>query len=99
METSINSKTPATTNTQHKIKLTIQGKSILPYRQKIFRNSKWADWEDNIKMELQQVGGGRGDWMELAQDRDRWRALVDTCEKLSSSINMGNFLTSFKVYC
>jgi hypothetical protein len=35
-------------------------------------------WEDNIKMNLQKVGGGHGDWMELAQDRDRWRALVDT---------------------
>ena len=35
-------------------------------------------WEDNIKMDLQEVGGGRGDWMELAQDRDRWQALVDT---------------------
>ena len=33
-------------------------------------------WEDNIKMDLQEVGGGYGDWMELAQDRDRWRALV-----------------------
>ena len=35
-------------------------------------------WEDNIKMDLQEVGGDRGDWMELAQDRDRWRALVST---------------------
>ena len=34
--------------------------------------------EDNIKMDLQEVGGGRGDWMELAQFRDRWRALVGT---------------------
>jgi hypothetical protein len=34
--------------------------------------------EDNIKMDLQEVGGGYGDWMELAQDRDRWRALVST---------------------
>ena len=34
-------------------------------------------WEDNIKMDLQEVGG-RGDWMELAQDRNRWRALVNT---------------------
>ena len=34
-------------------------------------------WEDNIKMDLQELGGGAGDWMELAQDRDRWRALVN----------------------
>jgi hypothetical protein len=32
-------------------------------------------WEDNIKIDLQEVVWGRGDWMELAQDRDRWRAL------------------------
>ena len=35
-------------------------------------------WEDNIKMDLQDVGRGCGDWMELAQDRDRWRALLST---------------------
>ena len=35
-------------------------------------------WEDNIKMDLQLVGGGRGDSMELAQDRDKWRTLVGT---------------------
>jgi len=35
-------------------------------------------WEDNIKMDLQEVGGDRGDWMELAQDRDGWRAVVGT---------------------
>jgi hypothetical protein len=35
-------------------------------------------WEDNIKMDLQEVGGGRGDWMEMAQDRDRWRVFVGT---------------------
>ena len=38
-------------------------------------------WEDNIKMDLQEVGGC-GDWMELAQDRDRWRALVNTAMNL-----------------
>jgi len=38
--------------------------------------------EDNIKMDLQVVGGGCGDWMELAQDRDRWRALVSTVMNL-----------------
>ena len=35
-------------------------------------------WKDNIKMDLQEAGGGCGDWMELAQDRDSWRALVST---------------------
>ena len=39
-------------------------------------------WEDNIKMELQEVVGGCGDWMELAQDRDSWRALVRTVRNL-----------------
>ena len=34
--------------------------------------------EDNIKMDLQEVGGSCGDWMELAQDRERWRTLVST---------------------
>ena len=33
-------------------------------------------WEDNIKMDLEEVGEGCGDWTEFAQDRDRWRALV-----------------------
>ena len=35
-------------------------------------------WGDNIKMDLQEVGRGCGDWMELAQDGDGWRALVST---------------------
>jgi hypothetical protein len=35
-------------------------------------------WEDNIKVDLQEVGVGRVDWMESVQDRDRWRALVGT---------------------
>ena len=39
-------------------------------------------WEDNIKMDRQEVGGGCGDWMELAQDRGRWRALVSTVMNL-----------------
>ena len=38
-------------------------------------------WEDNIKMDLQEVGGC-GDWLELAQDRDRWRALMSTVMNL-----------------
>ena len=39
-------------------------------------------WEDNIKMDLQEVEGGCGDRVELTQDRDRWRALVGTVRNL-----------------
>ena len=35
-------------------------------------------WEDTIKMDLQEVGGGCGNWRELAHDMERWRALVST---------------------
>ena len=35
-------------------------------------------WEDNVKMDLQYVGGGCEDWMEMAQDKDTWRSLVTT---------------------
>jgi hypothetical protein len=40
-------------------------------------------WEDNIKMDLREVGwGGRVDWIDLALDRDRWRAVVYKVTKL-----------------
>jgi hypothetical protein len=39
-------------------------------------------WENNIKMDLQEIGVGCEDWMESAQDRDRWRALVSTVKCL-----------------
>ena len=39
-------------------------------------------WEDNIKIDLQEVEGGFGDWMELAQDSYKWRALVGTVMNL-----------------
>jgi hypothetical protein len=39
-------------------------------------------WEDNIKMNLREVGFGDVDWIDLAQDKDRWRALVNTVMNL-----------------
>jgi hypothetical protein len=39
-------------------------------------------WEDNITMDLREVGWGGMDWINLAQDRDRWRALVNTVMNL-----------------
>jgi hypothetical protein len=39
-------------------------------------------WENNIKMDLQKVGCGCMDWIELAQDRDRWRTLVNVAMNL-----------------
>jgi hypothetical protein len=36
-----------------------------------------CSWEDNIKMDLQEVGWGGMDWIDLAQDRNRWQALVN----------------------
>jgi len=39
-------------------------------------------WEDNIKMDVQEVGCGGMDWIELAQDRDRWRAIVSVVMNL-----------------
>jgi hypothetical protein len=39
-------------------------------------------WEDNIKIDLREIGFGDVDWIHLAQDRDRWRALVNTVMNL-----------------
>jgi hypothetical protein len=49
-------------------------------------------WEDNIKMDLQEVGWECVDWIDMAQDRDRWRALVNAVMNLPSFIQCGEFL-------
>jgi hypothetical protein len=56
-------------------------------------------WEDNIKMDLQEVGRGGMDWIELAQDRDRWQALVNEVMNFQVPYNVGNFLISCKPVC
>jgi hypothetical protein len=51
-------------------------------------------WQDNIKMDLQEVGCGIMDWIDLAQDRDRWRALISAVMNFRVLQTAGNFLTS-----
>jgi hypothetical protein len=51
-------------------------------------------WEDNIKIDLQEVGCGGMDWMELDQDKESLQALVNAVMNLWVPKNAGNFLTS-----
>jgi hypothetical protein len=50
-------------------------------------------WEDNIKMDLREIGWGGMDWIHMAQDRDQWRALVTTVMNLRVAQNIGKFLS------
>jgi len=50
-------------------------------------------WEDNIKIDIQEVGCGDMDLFDLAQDMDRWRALMNALINLRVPYNAGNFLT------
>ena len=50
-------------------------------------------WEDNIKMDLQEVGCGGTEWIELAQDRDRWWTLVNAAMNLLVLQNVVEYLT------
>jgi hypothetical protein len=49
-------------------------------------------WEDNIKADLQEVGCGGIDWIELTQDRDRWKELVNVVMNLSAQRCLTSFL-------
>jgi hypothetical protein len=49
-------------------------------------------WVDNIKMDLREIGWDGMDWIELAQDRDQWRALVNTVMNFGFLKIAGNFL-------
>jgi len=51
-------------------------------------------WEDDIKVDLQEVGCGDVDWLELAQGRDGWRALLNAVMNLRVPYSVGNFVTS-----
>jgi hypothetical protein len=51
-------------------------------------------WEDNIKLDLQEVGCGGMDWIDLAQDRERWRAFVNVVVNHLVSGKAGTILTN-----
>jgi len=51
-------------------------------------------WKDNIKIDLQEVACRSMDWIDLAQDTDRWRVLVNAVMNLRIPYNSGYFLTS-----
>jgi hypothetical protein len=53
-------------------------------------------WKDNIKVDLQEVRCGGVDWIGLAQDRARWRAIVNAVMNLRVHQNAGNFFTNYK---
>jgi hypothetical protein len=50
-------------------------------------------WVDNIKMDLREIGWAGGDWINLAQDRDQWRAFVKAVMNLRVPENAGKFLS------
>jgi hypothetical protein len=50
-------------------------------------------WVDNIKMDLREIGWNGMDWVDLAQDRGQWRALVNTVMNLRVPKNAGKFLS------
>jgi hypothetical protein len=51
-------------------------------------------WVDNNKMDLREIGWDGGDWIDLAQDRDQWKALVNSAMNLRVPYNVGKFLSS-----
>jgi hypothetical protein len=51
-------------------------------------------WEDNIEMDLREIGWSGIDWIDLARDRDQWSALVNTVMNLRVSSHVGRFLES-----
>jgi hypothetical protein len=51
-------------------------------------------WVDNIKIDLREMGWGGMDWIDLAEDRDQWKALVSTVMNIRVAYNFRKFLSS-----
>jgi hypothetical protein len=51
-------------------------------------------WKDNIRMNLRVMGWGGMDWIDVAQNRDQWRAIVNTAISLRVPYNVGKFLSN-----
>jgi hypothetical protein len=55
-------------------------------------------WVDNIKMDLREIGLDGSEWIDLAHDRNRWRALVNTVMNLRVPQNAGKFFSSCTIH-
>jgi hypothetical protein len=74
----------------------IQGFAEKPERKRPLGRPR-SRWEDNIKMDLQEVGCGCMNWIQLAQDKGKWCALENVAMNLRVPQNVGNFLTTCKL--
>jgi hypothetical protein len=54
-------------------------------------------WVDNIKIDLREIGSGGVDWIDLAQDKNQWRALVNTVTNLGIPKNSGKWLHNWQL--
>jgi hypothetical protein len=70
----------------------------IPQRKRPLRRQRYR-WVDNIKMDLREIEWGGMDWIDLAQDSDHWRALVNSAMNLLVPQNAGKFLSSCTISC
>jgi hypothetical protein len=77
----------------------MNGRNVVQYWNEIKYATKWFShlaWEDNIKLDVQEVGCGGMDWTEVAQDTERWRALVNAVMNIRVPLSFWHRNLAFK---